>query len=206
MGFTAGLLLSFVCFEILPIAFITWGLYYAIAGIIIGVVVSVFIESKISFNEISNKKEYNYKFLKSALLIGIAISLHNIPEGIALGSLLQYNFKAGITMAILISIHCFPESLSICIPLLKSGISIKTLIIYCFFLALPMGFGCFVGGLLSGISGLFTSLCLSFASGVMLYITCGEMIPESKNIWSGRITSVFSCFGFVLGIVIINIL
>lgn len=206
MGFTAGLLLAFVCFEILPVAFITWGLYYGIVGIIIGVIASVFIESKISTIQMSNTKKYNYNFIKSALLMAFAICIHNIPEGFALGSLLQYNFKSGITMAILICIHCFPESFAICLPLRKSGMSIKSLITYCFILALPMGLGSFVGALLSTFSGLFICLCLSFASGVMLYITCGEMIPESKNIWNGKITSIFSCFGFVLGIVIINVL
>ena len=61
----------------------------------------------------------------------------------------------------------------------------------------PMGLGAFVGALLGEISPVLVSLCLSFAGGTMLYITCGELIPKSQSVYRGRA----SAFGVIIGII-----
>ena len=45
------------------------------------------------------------------------------------------------------------------------------------------------------------SFCLSFAAGAMLYIVSGELIPESKKLYNGRISSVGNILGIIIGII-----
>ncbi|MDR2940372.1 MAG: ZIP family metal transporter [Clostridiales bacterium] len=201
MGFTGGLLLSFICFEILPTAFIACGLYFSIAGILLGVVFSIFVENRFDYTNI-----HNNKLLKTGTLIGLGMSLHNFPEGMALGSMLRINYNLGIKFSVLIAIHCLPEVLAICIPLRKAGFSSYRLFVYGLLLSLPMAAGALLGGFITSISGALIALSLSFAGGVMLYISCGQIIPESKNFYNSKITTIISCFGFITGILMINYL
>lgn len=201
MGFTGGLLIAFICFEMLPTAFGTHNLYIGTIGILIGVLCCVYIEEKI--NETA-KKSQNLKIesMKTALLLTFGISLHNIPEGMAIGSIARISFQMGLRLAAVIAIHCVAEGIAISMPLNKSGSSIKMILVYTFVLALPLSLGSAIGAVLGMVSSIFVTLSLSFAGGVMLYIACGEVIPNSKKIWSGRLSTIFGVFGFVLGILL----
>ena len=205
LSFTAGILLSFISFEMLPLSFMVWGLYLSSVGILLGVLFSVFIEHKfdnLHFN--FSTKGYDPRSIKIGMLIGIGVAVHNIAEGLALGSLLVFDYNEGMTLALLIAIHCFPEGIAICIPLKKSGISYYNIILYCLIFSVPMAVGTIAGGFLSKIDTSFIGLCLSFAGGVMLYITCGQIIPESKSIWDSKTTTFVSCLGFVVGLFLIK--
>jgi ZIP family zinc transporter len=52
------------------------------------------------------------------------------------------------------------------------------------------------------ISQQFIALCLGFAGGAMLYVVFGELIPESKRIYLGRMSSVGNILGIVCGIIV----
>jgi ZIP family zinc transporter len=65
-----------------------------------------------------------------------------------------------------------------------------------------MGFGALLGAALGEISREFISLCLGFAAGAMLYIIFGELIPESKKIYTGRLSSIGNIIGIICGIIV----
>ena len=203
LGFTAGILLSFVCFEMLPLAFMVWGLYLSSLGILMGVMFSLYIERRFDKLEFKSKA-YDYKALKIGILIGIGVAIHNTAEGMALGSMLVFDYSEGMKLAVLIAIHCFPEGIAICLPLKRSGMSYYSIILYCLIFSIPMALGTVAGGFLSRIDTSFIGLCLSFAGGVMLYTTCGQIIPESKSIWDSKATTFASCIGFILGLFLIQ--
>lgn len=203
MGFTGGILIAFVCFELLPNSFSEDTFYSAILGMLAGVFVTVFLDGKISektyrFNKNSDKKQ-----LKISLLIAFGIILHNFPEGIAIGSIVSASLSHGIKLCTIIAIHCIPEGLAICAPLRKSRLSFPKIILSTMVLSVPMSLGSMAGSILYGLSNSLVSFCFAFAGGVMLYITCGEILPESKEIWNGRLSTIFALFGFILGIILI---
>ncbi len=202
MGFTAGLLISFVCFEMLPIALENSSFYFGVAGIVAGVCVCAVLEKSLTDFKEQLSSSVNAKYLKTGMLLGLGVMLHNIPEGMALGALTSINLTTGIKIAVIISIHCLAEAIGVFYPLIKSGLHVNRILSYSFVFSLPMAFGSLIGSTISNISTIVLAVSLSFAGGVMLYITCGQVIPESKDIWHGRLSTIGAMAGFVIGVLL----
>ena len=190
MGLTAGLLISFICFEMLPLPFTQWGIYRSLAALLLGVAAAAWLEGRMG-----NMSKWH----KAGLLLTLGVAIHNIPEGMALGSMLNVSLTAGASLAVMISVHCFPESLAAALPLRSAGVSFLKLLAFTFVLALPMGLGAMCGGFFSSLSPAFLNGCVCFAGGVMMYISCGEILPESKEVWHGRLPALGAMIGFAAG-------
>lgn len=193
--FTAGSLIAFICFEMLPVSFNMWGIYFSIIAIFIGVLFATTIEKLL----IKKCKNCNKSF-RLSILIALSLILHNIPEGLALGSILNFDYNQGLKLAILIAIHCIPEICSIFMLSKQNGGTIYSFIIYGFFISIPILIGICVGNYITIFSHHFIAGCLSFAGGVMLYTACGEALFENKETIKN---SIFACLGFIFGIIII---
>lgn len=158
----------------------------------------------------SNTFEGKPSKLKKATMMMLAVTLHNIPEGMAVGVTLAgayYNnalltFSGALALSIGIAIQNFPEGAIISLPLKEEGLSKNKAFIY---------------GMLSGIvepifafltfffSGLITNILpyiLSFAAGAMIYVIIEEIIPESQT---GKHTNL-STIGFAIGFILMMIL
>lgn len=196
--FTAGSLIAFICFEMLPVSFDMWGIYFSIIAIFIGVLFATTIEKILA-----NKYKSHNKSFRLSILIALSMILHNIPEGLALGSILNFDYDQGLRLAILIAIHCIPEVCSVFILSKQNGGNIYSFIIYGFFISIPILIGICVGNYITVFSHYFIAGCLSFAGGVMLYTACGEALFESKETNKNIKNSIFACLGFIFGIIII---
>jgi len=108
----------------------------------------------------------------------------------------------GLGLAIVIGLHDMPEGVAMAAPLKMGGINRLKILFYTVLAGIPMGLGAFVGELLGEISHTFICLCLSFAGGAMLYITCGELMPKTQNIYKGRISTIGMIIGIMCGIII----
>ena len=142
------------------------------------------------------------KSLKSGIVLTMAIALHNIPEGIALGTLLALSPQTGMKVALIVMLHSIPEGMAIAIPLHRGGIRPKILGMICMSLAGLMGIGAMVGFAASALPPTLVTLTMGFAAGIILYIVCEELMPESKEVWNGRLTTVAVISGIILGILI----
>ncbi len=203
MGITSGVMLSIVTFDLLPESYKISGLGIEIFGILLGVITVAFIEGFFPINKNTNHSS-NSKghFFRTGALIGVAIAIHNLPEGLAIGSGYMLTSSFGMTMAIVIALHNFPEGLAMAAPLRLSGSSAFKVVLFTILVGLPTGLGAFLGALLGGVSDYFIGLCLAFAGGTMLYITCGEMIPDAKSLHNGRASTMGIVIGFIIGIVL----
>jgi ZIP family zinc transporter len=112
------------------------------------------------------------------------------------------SLAAGVSLAVMIAVHCFPEFLAVSLPLRQAGVSALKLLGLTFILALPMGLGALGGVFFSSLSPGFLNGCICFSGGVMLYIACGEILPESKEIWHGRLPALGAMAGFVIGVLL----
>ncbi len=201
LEFSAGLMTAVVCFELLPEAFKLGGTFCTFGGILAGILVVVLIESLLKKSKVIGKGE-NTGLLKAGILMAIAIAMHNFPEGFAVGSGFEASSSLGLTITAVIVIHDIPEGIAIAVPMRAGGFSRLKAFSYTLLSGVPMGFGALLGAALGRISDLFTAACLGFAGGAMLYIIYGELVPESKRLYLGRLSSLANVWGILCGIIV----
>lgn len=201
LEFSAGLMTAVVCFELLPEAFSLGGTFYTFAGVLSGIIIIVLIENALKHSGIFSKGS-NSSLLKAGVLMAVAIALHNFPEGFAVGSGFEASASLGMTITIVIIIHDIPEGIAMAVPMRAGGFSKMRAFAYTLLSGVPMGFGALLGAALGEVSDLLTAACLGFAGGAMLYIVYGELVPESKRLYIGRLSSLANVLGILCGIII----
>lgn len=199
---SGGLMLSVVCFDLLPEAFDISGLSYTLIGVVIGVIIVMIMEQKMQ----EQNGNQDFEYLRTGLLMGVAIALHNLPEGLAVGSSFAASQSVGLSMALVIGLHDFPEGLSMAAPLMAGGMRGAMVLYYTILSGIPTGIGAFIGAYLGEISPDLIALNMGIAAGCMLYITCDEMFPMARDLHKGRLTAVGILFGIILGIIITEML
>ncbi|KXG76242.1 ZIP family metal transporter [Thermotalea metallivorans] len=199
LGCSSGLMLSIVCFDLLPEAFELGRLSIGILGIGAGVLMIVGIDERLSAG--GNYEGFLSKesFVKTGMLLGLGIALHNFPEGLAIGSGFMAAKRLGMGISIVIGLHNIPEGISMAAPLGAGGMGKWQAFFYTLLAGVPMGMGALMGVILGEISKGLIGFCLSFAGGTMLYITCGELIPKAHGFNESRISSYGVVCGFILG-------
>lgn len=136
--------------------------------------------------EISNAEGLKTRLPKSTLLI-LAIALHNLPEGMAVGAGfsgavdLGQGVKSAWALAIGIGIQNLPEGIAVSLPLRGEGLSRSKSFFYGQLSGLIEPVGGILGVLLAEASGLMLPFVLSFAAGAMIYVVVEEVIPESQK-------------------------
>lgn len=192
----------------------------ASVGFILGTVILIVVnnvaerlENKIKIERMFNRKklgtpekEVSKEKLKSTSMLVLAVTLHNIPEGMAVGVAFAglLTCSIGVTvagafaLAIGIAIQNIPEGAIISMPLHSSG---------------KGKFKSFVGGVLSGIvepiGAIITIMLtqivvpilpylLSFAAGAMIYVVVAELIPESQSDKRTNSVTIAVAIGFVI--------
>lgn len=110
LAFASGLMMSVICFDLLPEALGISNIISVIAGTIIGIVAMIFcdllVEKKFSMN---HKFKNNNSLLKTGIIVSIGLAIHNFPEGLAIGSGFEASLKLGLSLAIAICLHDIPE-------------------------------------------------------------------------------------------------
>ncbi|MDI3475941.1 MAG: zinc transporter, family [Thermococcaceae archaeon] len=169
------------------------------AGILIGVLLIYAIDRFIPHEHLvkgyEGPKEFKER-LRVVWLIVLAVIIHNLPEGMAVGTSLVYNLERGLITAIAIGIQDFPEGTVVSLPL--ATLQKKRL------MPILMGALSGVAEMVMVILGafLFTAFHsllpygLGMAGGAMLYVTVKEMIPE---IYKREDNETLVTLGFFLG-------
>nr|Q06916.1 RecName: Full=Zinc transporter GufA [Myxococcus xanthus]CAA50380.1 gufA [Myxococcus xanthus]CAA50385.1 orfX [Myxococcus xanthus] len=139
----------------------------------------------------------------SALLFVLAMTLHNFPEGLAVGvSFAAPQPELGLSVALGIGAQNIPEGLVVALALRASGASASRAA----FLALLTGMvepvGALFGVLALSLSSALLPWGLAFAGGAMLYVISHEMIPESHRGGFEREATTGLMWGFVLALVL----
>jgi len=121
------------------------------------------------------------RLVNTGLLLAIGITLHNLPEGIAVGAGYLHNPQFGLFIALAIMLHNIPEGIATALPLCKGGVCKWD----AFRVAFLSGFAEPVGALMASLFLVaFQKLvpgALAFAGGVMVFITLDELIPTARE-------------------------
>lgn len=202
LAFASGLMMSIICFDLIPEALGISSIINVIIGIIIGIIVMIFcdiiVQKKFNTNKRFEKNENT--LLKTGIIVSIGLAIHNFPEGLAIGSGFEASMKLGLSLALAICLHDIPEGISMAVPMKNGGMKISKVIFYVVLSGITTGIGAFFGAIVGSISQEVISICLSFAAGAMLYIVSGELIPESNQLYHGKMTAIGNMIGFIIGI------
>lgn len=145
----------------------------------------------------------------AGLVMAAAIALHNLPEGMVIGASFATAqgsamlSKSGIVMAIVIGLHNIPEGMAVSVPLCSGGMSKSKSVFVTALSGAPTIIGAVIGYYIGMLSPLALSLALSFASGAMLYVVFGELLPESILIWRSKLPAFATLVGVIVGLLII---
>lgn len=203
LNISAGLMLGVVCFDLLPRAFELGSFGVGLLGTIIGVLSMALLQEIISKRTDKGMVQSRTKHhSKTGVLIGIGIALHNFPEGLAIGVGFTSFQSFGLGLSLVIALHDIPEGIAMAVPMRIGGTRPLKVVLAALLAGLPTGIGALLGYVLGEISAGFIGVCLGFAGGAMLYITCSELIPESRDLYRGRISSIGLLLGIFLGIVL----
>lgn len=184
LGFSAGIMIvaSFTSL-ILPGIELS-GIYPVIMGFIIGFFLIFIIEKSIPHEHFIKGYEGSSRFrnkIKTAWMLVIAIIIHNLPEGLAVGTTVVYNFKDGILMAIAIGIQDIPEGFAVSLPLVGIGRSVKLALFIGFLSGLAEALMTVIPVALVGISNSMLPYIFGVSAGAMIYVVSHEVIPETHR-------------------------
>lgn len=199
LSFASGLMLSIVCFDLIPESMELTSILNTIIGVILGVICmmicDILVNKKFSINNSNTKNN----LLKTGIIVSIGLALHNFPEGLAIGSGFDASITLGYSLALAICLHDIPEGIAMGVPMKSGGMKVSKIIFYVVMSGITTGIGAFFGALVGTIGKEVIAMCLAFAGGAMLYIVSGELIPESNNLYKGKMPVIGNVIGFIIG-------
>ncbi len=201
LGLTGGVLISIICFELLPEAIVYSGTVLPMAAMTFSLIICAYLEHLVV--HIKGKTEVNpLSIVKISVFAGVVIGLNNFPEGFALGSVL---FHTGIEERHIIYalfLHCIIDGLvmfsNASYKQCKSLGSLKFIAVTSLIIAFSAIFGAFA----TVVVHVVMPISVGFVSGMMLYIALGEVIPKSRAVWNGRFSTLGACVGVIVGIIV----
>lgn len=182
MGLASGVMLTVAFLNLIDKALdMDAGHYTVVVGFIIGAVSIMILDAKIP--HIFSSKEYgpaNEQLVKMGILVAIGITLHNVPEGLAVMAGYAYLPKLGYLVAIAIAFHNIPEGVAAAAPLYAAGMGRKRVFAITLLSGLVEPLGAIIGSFMLVLPFPFVlPLMLSIAAGVMTYVTADELIPTA---------------------------
>ncbi|RRJ92264.1 ZIP family metal transporter [Paenimyroides tangerinum] len=161
-------------------------------------------------NHDENQKEGIKTPWQKTTLLTLAITLHNIPEGLAVGVLFggvaagipEATIAGSLTLAIGIGLQNLPEGLAVAFPLRRAGMSKRKSFMYGQSSALVEPIAAVVGALAVGFFTPILPYALAFAAGAMVFVVIEEVVPETQQ---GN-NSDLATLGFIGGFICMMIL
>lgn len=211
LGFAAGIMIAASFFSLLSPAvvmaenlkMIVW--LVTTIGFLFGGFL-LFIGDKIFEHFYDKDSNNNSSSIKRIIMLVLSITLHNIPEGLAVGVAFGSIFYgidgatlgSACVLALGIGLQNFPEGTAVSVPLRREGLSLKK----AFFWGQLSGFvepiAGVVGALLVLKVRLILPFLLSFAAGAMIYVVIQELIPASQSNERKDLMALFSLLGFAV--------
>lgn len=211
LGFAAGVMIAASFFSLLSPAItmaeelklIPW--LVAAIGILLGGVL-LFVSDKV-FDILEKKKNLTKSSsFKRCLMLIVSITLHNIPEGLAVGvafGSLYYGIdgatlSSAYMLALGIGLQNFPEGMAVSLPLRREGLSRKKAFFYGQLSGIVEPISGVIGAILVIKVRFLLPYLLAFAAGAMIYVVVEELIPESQTNKRKDLMAFFTLIGFAI--------
>lgn len=171
-----------------------------------------------NIDELSHIDHYNQHLKEHApkrelwvagVVIACAIALHNIPEGMSIGASYNIDTEGGVSMAlilaVLIGLHNIPEGMAVSVPLVAGGMKRIKAVLLTAASGVPVVLGAWLGYWIGDIGAIGLAASLGFASGAMLYVVFGEIIPQAVLMYRSKVPAFFVIIGMLIGMIIIYV-
>ena len=215
LGFAAGVMIAASFWSLLSPAIemaenlkmISWLIVFIgffSGGLLLYVGDKIFNYFEKKFSKKTNEKKA--KSFKRCLMLIFSITLHNIPEGLAVGvafGSIKYGLNgatltAASLLALGIGLQNFPEGTAVSVPLRREGMSRKKAFFWGQLSGIVEPIAGIIGALLVLKVQFLLPFLLSFAAGAMIYVVVQELIPESQTNQKKDLMALFTLIGFSL--------
>ncbi len=153
------------------------------------------------------KNDNKLSLFVAGIVMAGAIALHNVPEGMTIGASYASNDgvmgSAALVLAVLIGLHNIPEGMAVSVPLISGGMKRWKAVLITALSGIPTVIGAVLGYLLGEIGALGLALSLGFASGAMLYVVFGEILPQAILMYHSKLPAFSAIIGMLVGLLII---
>ena len=143
----------------------------------------------------------------AGIVMACAIALHNVPEGMTIGASYAGNEgvmgRAAVVLAVIIGLHNIPEGMAVSVPLISGGMRKWKAVLLTAASGIPTILGAILGYWLGEIGPMGLTLSLGFASGAMLYVVFGEILPQSILRYHSKLPAFSTIAGILAGLLII---
>ena len=213
MAFTAGFMAALVFLDVMPESLESTGriwvtLIVTLVGEGIVFLAGVLVDKKGGEHKHTYTEELpdlHSSEGKRELYVGFslvtALVLHNIPEGMMIGSL-SASGSAWLA-ALLIALHNIPEGIAMCAAFCKAGVKRWLSVLIAASTGLAAVAGALIGFFVSNISGMLTGICLALSAGAMLYIIFDDMLAEAYARTKCKKVAALAILGIIAGALIL---
>lgn len=183
----------------------------ALVGFLVGIAFLLLLDTIIPHLHMNtDKPDGKTSALKKSTMLVLAVTLHNIPEGMAVGVVFagmladntSVTFAGSMALSVGIAIQNFPEGAIISMPVVSAGESKKKAFFYGVLSGIVEPIGAIITILLTSLITPILPYILAFAAGAMLYVVVEELIPESQSGEHSNIATIGVACGFALMMVL----
>ena len=147
--------------------------------------------------------------MRRTTLLILAITLHNIPEGMAvgvafgaIGLMPEATIAGAVALALGIGLQNFPEGLAVSMPLRREGLSRNKAFLFGQLSAVVEPVFALLGAVLVQIARPVLPYALAYAAGAMIFVVVEEVVPESQSSGNGDLATMGVLFGFAVMMVL----
>ena len=158
------------------------------------------------FNQHYEKQDSKLGLFVAGIVMASAIALHNVPEGMTIGASYAHEGtigKAALLLAVIIGLHNIPEGMAVSVPLISGGMAKWKAVLITAASGFPTVLGALLGFWLGEIGPVGLTFSLGFASGAMLYVVFGEILPQSILMYHSKLPAFSAIAGILAGLLII---
>ena len=149
----------------------------------------------------------NMGLFVAGIVMACAIALHNVPEGMTIGASYASNDavmgSAALLLAVLIGLHNIPEGMAVSVPLISGGMGKAKAVLITASSGIPTVLGALLGYILGEIGAIGLCISLGFASGAMLYVVFGEILPQAILMYHSKLPAFSTITGILVGLLVI---
>lgn len=139
-------------------------------------------------------------------LLVLAITIHNFPEGLAVGVAFGgLSMETGVSVAVAIGLQNIPEGLAVAAPLVREHYSRKKASLLALFTGLVEPIGGLLGVSIVTFAAAILPYALAFAAGAMIFVVGDEIVPESHSGGNARLATWGLIIGFLLMMILDNV-
>ena len=209
LGFTAGVLLGVVAFDILPEIFALTSEYgleptHAMVALVVGFLLFHSIEKLTVIHHAQEESYAAHHHPQVGLLSALALVGHSFMDGVGIGLGFQVSTTVGIAVAAAVIAHDFADGLNTVSLMLAHGNTTRRSLLLLALDALAPFLGA-LSTLLFHVPPAMLALYLGFFAGFLLYISAADILPEAHSRQPAHLTIVMTCLGALFIFVVIRV-